>query len=404
MQDRTTKGDAGDHPEPAVLSPAQERSVLSSAAQAAGARLVGARVRAIHHRPGRSRSVLHDATIEVAGQRHEVVLVTHVDVRGFPEGAFVLAADELQVAVWRFPNDPYLPGLPSAVSAERVRELLDALGAVPGSVRLRIRAYRPTRRAVVEVRIDGERSGRVLYFKVLSEARARSVARRHRRLTAAGLPVPGLVGLAARQGIVALEALAGATLAEALRAGKPVPRPEQLLELTERFAASGVAGSRDPRAFADPVRHVPLLVRLLPGRGTEIARLAREAAAIEAPLVGVHGDLHAGQLLLGPDGAITGILDVDGAGQGYTVHDAGNLVAHLEAFGDLDPAIAVRVHAYAREVADAYTEVCGRQVLARAMAGSWIGLATGAHRAQEPEWEHELERRLDRAAALLATV
>lgn len=404
MSEVTTEDAAGRRQEPVVLSPAQERSALSVAAEAAGARLITSRTRSIHHRPGRSRSVLHDATIEVAGQRHEVVLVTHVETRGFPDGAFVLSADELEVAVWRFPNDPYLPGLPSAVSAKRVRELLDELGAAPGRVRLRTRAYRPVRRAVVEVRIDGERSGRVLYLKILPRPRARSVARRHRQLIAAGLPVPGVVGLAERQGIVAIEALGGPTLADALRVGAPVPRPEQLLAVTEGFAGSGVVGSLDPRRFADPLRHVPLLAGILPERGTEIAGLAREAAAVEAPLVGVHGDLHAGQLLLGADGAISGVLDVDGAGQGYTVHDAGNLVAHLEAFGDLDPAITDRVHAYAREVAEAYAEVCGRQALARAMAGSWIGLATGAYRAQEPGWQLELERRIDRAAALLSTV
>ncbi|MFO7777094.1 MAG: phosphotransferase [Nitriliruptoraceae bacterium] len=404
MSELTSEDAAGGHREPVVLSPAQERSVLSAAAAAAGVRLVTSRIRSIHHRPGRSRSVLHDATIEVAGQRHEVVLVTHVETRGFPDGAFVLSTDELEVAVWRFPNDPYLPGLPSAVSAERVRELLDELGAVPGRVHLRTRAYRPVRRAVVEVQVDGRRSGRVLYFKILPQGRARSVARRHRQLTAAGLPVPGVIGVAKQQGIVAIEALAGPTLAEALRAGGRVPRPEQLLAVTEDFAGSGVAGSRDPRRFADPVRHVPLLAGILPEREAEITSLAREAAAVEAPLVGVHGDLHAGQLLLGADGAITGVLDVDGAGQGYRVHDAGNLVAHLEAFGDLHPAITGRVHAYAREVAEAYAEVCGPQALARAMAGSWIGLATGAYRAREPGWQLELERRIDRAAALLSTV
>ncbi len=404
MSDRAPEDAVVRQREPVVLSPAQERSALSAAAAAAGARLITSRTRSIHHRSGRSRSVLHDASIEVAGQRHEVVLVTHVETRRFPSGALVLSAGELEVAVWRFPNDPYLRGLPSAVSPERVRELLDDLGTAPGRVRLRTRAYRPTRRAVVEVQIDGERSGRVLYLKIFPRTRARSVARRHRQLTAAGLPVPRLVGLAEHQGIVAIEALAGPTLEEALRTGGPVPRPEQLVAVTERFANSRITGARDPRRFADPVRHVPLLAGVLPARGAEIAGLAREAAAVEAPLVGVHGDLHAGQLLLGADGAITGILDVDGAGQGYTVHDAGNLVAHLEAFGDLDPAITARVHAYAREIAEVFAEVCGRRALVRAMAASWIGLATGAHRAQDAGWQLELERRIDRAAALLATV
>jgi len=401
VPDPTTEDAAGEHPEPAVLSPGQERSLLSAAVRAAGARLITSRVRSIHHRPGRSRSVLHDAAIEVAGQRSQVLLVTHVDVRGYPEGAFVLAADDLQVAVWRFPFDPYLPGLPPAISPARVRELLDQLGAAPGTVTLRTRAYRPTRRAVVEVRVDGPVKGRVLYFKVLPLARARSVARRHRQLTAAGLPVPRLVGSAGRQGIVAIEALGGATLTEALSTTALLPAPAAVLELSQRFAVSGVRGSRDPRAFADPVRHVGLLSELLPHRANEIAGLARVASEVDAALVGVHGDLHPGQLLLGPDGAITGVLDVDGAGQGYLAHDAGNLIAHLGATRDLHPPSGARSGGYAREIEAVYAEVVGVEPLARATAAAWLGLATSAHRAQEPTWREQVEQRLDRAAQLL---
>lgn len=392
---------AGAPSEPAILSAAQERTLLSAAATAAGARLISNRVRGIHQRPQRSRSVMHDAVLEVEGQRSEVLLVTHVDLRGYPQDALVLTAGDLDAAVWRFPFDPYLPGLPSAISPARVRDLLDQLGAAPGSVSLRTRAYRPTRRAVVEVRVAGPVSGRVLYFKVLSQASARSVARRHRRLTAAGLPVPRLVGLAERQGIVAIEALGGPTLTEALRAGAPVPTPDALLELSRRFASSGVRGSQDPRAFADPVRHVPLLRKLLPHRGEEIVELARAASDVEAELVGVHGDLHPAQLLLSSDGTITGVLDVDGAGQGYLVHDAGNLLAHLGATADLHPPSRDRVVAFADEVEAAYREVVGAAPLARATAAAWLGLATSAHNAQATSWREQVEQRIDRAAQLL---
>ena len=404
MSEQTPPRSTAGHREPVVLSPPQERSLLSTATRAAGGRLISARLRSVHHRPQRSRSVVHEATLEVEGQRREVLLVTHVDMRSFPDGAFVLAADGVAVAVWRFPFDPYLPGLPSAISPERVRELLDQLGAAPGPVTLRTRAYRPTRRAVVEVRLDGPVSGRLLYCKVLPPPRARSVARRHRQLAAAGLPVPRLIGVAEEQGIVALEALGGPTIAEALRARAPVPEPDALVALSQRFAGSGVRGSRDPRAFADPVRHVGLLADLLPARAAEIAVLAAEAADLSAPLVGVHGDLHPGQLLLGPDGAITGVLDVDGSGRGYLVHDAGNLIAHLEATGDLDGSITTAAHAYAGGVQAAYAEVVGADALARATAASWIGLATSAHRAQEPGWRQQVEDRIDRAAQLLGQV
>ncbi|MEX2550952.1 MAG: aminoglycoside phosphotransferase family protein [Nitriliruptoraceae bacterium] len=387
------------------LTAAEERAVLAEATRAAGAQLSDSTVRSIHHRPGRSRSVLHDATIDTPDGTRTVLLVTHTDTRGFPEGAFVLAQGGRRVAVWRFPHDPYLPGLPSALSAARVRELLDELGGVPGEVRLRTPVYRPTRRAVVEARVDGlDAAGRILYLKVLPSGRAGSVARRHRQLVAVGLPVPVLIGVAEQQGIVALEALAGATLGDALRAGARVPAVGELVSMSQRFATSGVAGSRDPRSFADPVRHVSLLAGVLPERRAEITALARAASEVTGPIVGVHGDLHPGQLLIDAEGRLSGVIDVDGAGRGLLAHDAGNLVAHLEALADLQPMVAERVRAYAAEVSAAYREVVGDEPLARAAAGSWIGLATGSYRRQGAGWREETARRLDRAAALLADV
>ena len=74
------------------------------------------------------------------------------------------------------------------------------LGVAPGDVGLEIRAYRPARRAVVEVTLDGaDATGRVLYLKVMVGDRASRLARVHRQLAAAGVPVPGVVGVHARQ-------------------------------------------------------------------------------------------------------------------------------------------------------------------------------------------------------------
>jgi Ser/Thr protein kinase RdoA (MazF antagonist) len=51
---------------------------------------------------------------------------------------------------------------------------------------------------------------------------------------------------------------------------------------------------------------------------------------------------------------VVGVLDVDGAGEGWLAQDAGSLVAHLEAVGEVWPAVDPRVRAYAEEVAGAY--------------------------------------------------
>jgi hypothetical protein len=384
-----------------LLDAGSSEELLGEASAAAGASLIASTLRSVHHRPGRSVSHVHAATLRVAGHDRDVLLVTHVDTRPLPEAAFVLGRARERVAVWRFPNDPFLPGLPSAIDPRRVRELLDGLGAPEGAVRIHTRAYRPSRRAVVEIRIDGPAAtGRILYLKVLSRGRARELAAVHRDLIA-HLPVPRVVGVSSDQGIVALEALPGRTLRQAMVDGGVLPEPGHLVELSSRLAASNRAGRRDPRAFADAGRHVRPLARLVPDRAELIARVADGAAVTDAPVVCVHGDLHDGQLLLDDHGAVTGVLDVDGTGSGFLAHDAGSLVAHLEAVGEVWPQIATMAATYAHEVADAYRPVVGAANLARATAAAWLGLATGPHRAQDADWEQRTRARIDRAAEVL---
>lgn len=372
------------------------QELLATATEAAGGVLEQATLRSVHDRAGRSLSHVYAASIRVGEELRDVLLVAHVDARPLPDGAFELRSGDDRVAVWRFPYDPFLPGLPSAIDEWRVRELLDRLGGPPGRLRLLTRAYRPSRRAVIEVTIEGDAgTGRVLYLKVLAGDRAQEIAAIHRQL-APTVPVPGIVGVAGEQGIVALEALGGDTLRAALVEGKDLPDPAALVELSERFAASGLSTRRDPRAFADAGRHVEPLAALVPDERDRLERVAAAASDIDQPLVAVHGDLHDGQLLL-TAGSITGLLDVDGSGQGWLGQDAGNLIAHLQAVGEVWPEVVDRVETFAASVAEAYRPVVGSDVLARATAGAWLGLATGPYRAQDAGWQDLTRARIARA-------
>lgn len=374
--------------------------LLRAAADAAGVELRSARLRSVHTREGRSRSHVYEATLVEGHRERDVLLVAHADRKAPAVPAFELEREDARVAVWRFPNDPYLPGLPSAVDPARVRELLDRLGGPSGDLHLHTRAYRPSRRAVVEVTVTSpEMAGRVLYLKVLAGDRAVELAAIHREL-ASLLPVPRVVGVAPDQGILALEALEGATLRAALVEGAALPDPAAIVELSRRTAQHGVDTGRDPRAFADPSRHVAQLSHLAPELATEIRRVADAATGLDGPRVGVHGDLHDGQLLL-EDGEVTGVLDVDGAGQGLLAQDAGNLIAHVEVVGHLWPAVADACTGYAAALADAYRSVVGGDELAVATAGAWLGLATGPHRAQETGWPETTRRRIQRATRCL---
>jgi aminoglycoside phosphotransferase len=383
----------------ALTGPDAER-VLAAALHAAGSSLGAWRLDSVHHRVGRSFSALYAVRVTDAdGADHDLAVVAHADRKPVPDGAVEVRVDEVPVWVWRFPNDPFLPGLPSATSAGRVRELLDQLGVAQGAVGLEIRAYRPARRAVVEVTLDGaDATGRVLYLKVMVGDRASRLARVHRQLAAAGVPVPGVVGVAADQGILALRALAGATLRSVLAEGGRLPPPEALVAVSERIAAVELDDGADPERFADPTRHVTVLRDLLPDAGDELERAAEVARAVSGPRVAVHGDLHEAQLLI-DDAEVVGVLDVDGAGTGWLAQDAGSLVAHLEAVGEVWPDADERARAYAAEVADAYARLIDPRDLARGAAGAWLGLATGPYRAQDAGWERHTRRRIARAAA-----
>ena len=382
------------------LDGSEVEELLQVAVAHAGATLRSAERRSIHTRAGRSVSHVFEARLAAGEVERDVLLVAHADRKPSPDGAFELERDGARVAIWRFPFDPYLLGLPSAIDRGRVRELLDDLGAPGGQVSLRTRAYRPSRRAVVEVTITSQQQvGRILYLKVLAGDRASELASIHRALQD-HVPVPRVIGVAAAQGIVALEALEGATLRSALVQGDALPDPASIVGLSHRFAASGLEGRRDPRRFADPRRHVDGLIRLAPERASAIEEVVTAAAQVSGPLVAVHGDLHDGQLLL-QDREVTGLLDVDGSGVGYLAHDAGNLIAHVEAIGHLWPEAAERSRAYAASIREAYAEEVEAAQLSRAIAGAWLGLATGPYRAQEEGWLHATRRRIDRALEVM---
>jgi len=384
-----------------LMTASDAGDLLDAACRASGTELVGWRLRSVHHRGRRSVSVVYEATLATGDERRDVLLVAHVDTRGAPEGAVVLEGEGQRIAVWRFPHDPYLTGLPAAVHRRRVRELLDELGAPLGDVRLHTRAYRPSRRAVVEVTLHGgDAIGRILYLEVLSGGRAEELAAVHRQLGGV-VPVPGVVGVGAAQGILALEAMPGATLRSALVDGHDLPAAEEVVGLAERIAACGLETRRDPIRFADPGRHVDLLRRLVPDAGSALVRAADAAAAVTGTLVGVHGDLHDGQVLV-EEGAVVGLLDVDGAGTGLMAQDLGGLLAHLEVVGEVWPRARERAGAYAAEVAAAASRLVGWRQLARGAAGAWLGLATGPYRAQDPDWPQATRHRIAQAESWAA--
>lgn len=377
--------------------------LLAAAVAPAGEQVVDCRVSQVGYRPGRSLLVRYATTVRKADGRQVIeTLVALTDVGPLPEGVLPIEAPGLRVGLWRFPFDPKLPGLPPATSGVRVRQLLDRLRGPAGGVRLRTRAYRPMRRAVVQVDIDeGGADRSVLYLKILPPERAKRVHRTHRALAPA-LPVPRSVGLAYEQGIVALTALPGVTLREALEAGSRVPAPQELLDLLRRLAEQPLDTDARPAATIEPDRHAKVLAAALPHEREHVAELAARCAPgqRDGRQVTVHGDFYEAQVLV-EGGEVAGLLDLDGTGPGYPADDLATMIGHLETLALLRPNAATRLRDYSADLFEGAARTEDPSTLARLVAAACLGLATGPFRIRQHDWELQTGRRLDLAESWL---
>lgn len=369
-------------------------AVLDAAAATVGARRISSARHRLHHRSGRSVTRVDRATIRRAGQDEDTLLVAHAHHLGEPDTATTVEVGGVDIAVWEWSADPYLPGLPRATNIPWVTEVLRRTGRATLGLSLRRRAYRPTRGAVIEARTEGARGPSTVFLKLLRPERLPRLARVHETLCPA-LPVPPVVSLT--EGALLIDAIPGIPLRRVLREGGPLPPPDELVDISVRLAASGVDTGQDPVRRADPSLPANRLRPRLPDLRDQIGRIVEAATRLEGGLVSVHGDLHGGQLLT-TDGAVTGLLDLDGVGRGHIVHDAANLIAYLEAQGDHRREAADRSIRYGAEVAAAYRTVVDPASLARATAGSWLALATVALRADD---EPLMRRRVQRAIELI---
>ena len=357
------------------------------------------RVRSVDHRPGSGTTVTWSVTTRgPAGDRRQL-LAAATGVAAAP-GALRREQDGVEVLLWRFPHDPGLPALPTALDEDAVRELLLSYGVAPGPLRLDLRTYRPGRRAVVEVQALRRR----LFLKVLRPKVVFDLHDRHRILSTAGVPVPRSLG-ATGQGLLVLDALSGTPMRTRLReGGAPVPEGRAVLDLLDRLPAAVCELPRRP-SWTDSVSHyAAVTAAALP---SEADRCRELAAAVVARTFGSpagvpsHGDLYEAQLLL--DGArISGLLDVDTVGPGRRSDDLACLLAHVAVLAQLEPTHRATSTAVVDRWLATFDRVVDPLELRARVAGVVVSLATGPHRVQQDRWEDVTRERLDLAEAWLA--
>jgi aminoglycoside phosphotransferase (APT) family kinase protein len=277
-------------------------------------------------------------TVDAAGVTATVLTFIDTDVTG-ADASSVLTTDPgtgQPLAVWAYPADPLLPALAGVTYPDRVEESLAALGIEVTAPTLAVAAYRPGKRAVI--RLDSAET--TLFLKVIRPDRVAPIVALHAAFRAQGLPVPRVLASRA-DGLLVLERVPGVPAGQKVLELADDPRfVAQVVELGVRTARVDVTSSAQSDALDHGAWHRATLRSALPERAAEIDGLYDEIDRRRASWAGdprrvIHGDLHLEQLFVHPaePWRVTGLLDIDTAGQGHPARDAGALVAHLVVTG-----------------------------------------------------------------------
>lgn len=383
----------------AMLLGPESTNFLRASVEAAGGKLISSRPRQVYQQP--RAGVIASYDTRVRWDDRPPTAETFAACTGdIPNGTLVVDDGADRVAVWRFPNDPDLPGLPSAFSAASVARLLSELELGDGPVRLSVRAYRPRRRAVVEA--IGP-SGR-LFVKAVRPHRVEALHDRHRLCVASDVPVPHSLGWNAK-GLLVLQALPGATLREAIRTGRrTLPTGESIIGLLDRLP-SALATGPSRSSWLERVQHYATIVGSIMPTDAERARRIAGAIRDEAgvgPTVAVHGDLYESQLLVNGS-TLCGLLDIDGAGPGDRLDDLGCVLGHLSVLAEVDRKHAGAINALGADYLASFEKTVDPVDLRYRTAAVVMSLVAGPHRVQDPRWPATTLRLIDLADQWLAT-
>ncbi|MFT3887392.1 MAG: phosphotransferase [Arachnia sp.] len=384
--------------------------LLRAAVAHQGGELRGWALEHVDSAPSASTTATYLATVRWPhGERTELLGVSARTGELSPsdERAHVFEDGTRRVAVWLYPSDPDLPGLPRAAYAEQMAEVLaPALGrpVAAGDLTLTMIGYRPRRRAVV--RVDLRDPAEALYVKVLRPRVFADVHRRHTLLREGGIPAPEVLVATDDQLLVTRE-VPGAPLAHALFEADEPCRPEEIVELLDGMPPA-VAQLERRAPWSDAVAHYAGMVSAtLPELQGDLSRLSdRILTGLSGYPQGsepTHGDLHEGQLSVA-GGRIVGMLDVDTIGPGRRADDLACLIGHLSTIQRMN----ARQEARVRELLGRWVPVFDKRVdpveLRLRAAAVVISLATGPYRGQEPDWRPQTVAMVRAAEALVRQV
>ncbi len=346
------------------------------------------RIRQVSHDPGRRAVVSYIAE-------------WHLD-EFLPEEQFALEIRRgRDVSVYRYPEDPHLPGLKEAASVEPALKLLNrhVLSVPARRLRVDMVRYRPGNRAVLRHRL-----GRVnFYARVMRPDTLAPHLKAASLVQRSGFTVPRLAGCWKNGGVLWMSEIPGRNLRRQIRRGHQ-PSPGTLLDGlvklwdvpmqdvdTRPFNLAG-AYRRAKRAF------IKALADDLDGR-----LILKDATRSLDPFVEswrpshiAHNDFYDDQMLALPDSRIA-LVDFEEAGPGDPMLDVGNFLAHLRwtfHFGREQEASAKIAYYSIFRTASLDRLGWSEQELALREAVCLFRVCTNAIRHPRPDWRDRLKEGL----------
>lgn len=329
------------------------------------------------------------------GPQHDVVWAAHVG-GGAPPQTLVVDTDRGDVGVWRYPNDPALPGLPQAVVPGALRWLVAAASAPIDARQVQVISLDPMRRAVVRVGSVGQ----AVYVKVLPPDRLDEVVSIHRIVAEHHVTCPRVLAVDHVLGLMVLSEHPGVTVADYLPHEQLLPHPTDVWALLSQLSHTAIGRATPSPTLAASLRRshrlVTSMVPSLTGRVTDlVGRLDRHDTP--GPRTVIHGDLHDRQLLVDPTTGRMGLVDLDDVGVGDLSDDLGRLLAHLSARAVMTPGHRVAVDAVVERWFREFSRHVDPTALRHRTASGVLGLALGPWRAGDPKWRRFLDDFIMRA-------
>lgn len=356
--------------------------------------------RQLGYRPGRSLTASYTIRTDCASSPHRQAIVL-IAARSHPRLRPVAqSAGGHPISLFGPADDPDLPGMATVMDPARLAHVLDEMrlsGAVDGGS-LRLRSYRPLRRAVFEI----AGTGGPVFLKVLRPHRADRLVAVATLLGLSAIPVPPVLG-STRAGVVVMGAVPGTPMRTVLGGDGPLPDLDALLRLLDGLPPALLRQRPAVRPVSRAQGHAAWLTavdrRFAPA--TELAGQIADATDVDnGPVTAVHGDFYENNLTV--EGAeIVGLIDVDGAGSGHRIDDLATMLGHLSVLG-LRPSHRRAGHLQRRWLGDLDRHPSiDRRSLRIHVAAVVLGLATGCFRVQERHWRTNTSARLDLAARWL---